>query len=86
MTDWDKPLDEAFEATPQQHLANLRAEAVIDFKNAAINELEKTVLVAHSGCRGTDSSDLDYIKVMETAEFDKFANQYAESIWQGEVE
>lgn len=26
--DWDAPLDEAFSTTPQQHLAELRAEAV----------------------------------------------------------
>lgn len=36
-TDWDKPLDEAFEATPQQHLAEIRAQAV----EQAVNETKK---------------------------------------------
>lgn len=71
--------------TPQRHVRELRADALFEFKNAVINELEKTVLVAHSGCRGTDASDLDDVKVIDASEFIQFTNQYADSILKGEV-
>lgn len=68
--------------SPQHYLAEIRAQAIDSFKDEVINELEETVLVAYSGCRGTDASDLDDVKVIRAEKFEKFADQYADSIRQ----
>jgi len=67
--------------TPQVNLAahdeEVAAKAVEEFSEFAVNELSKTVVVAYSGCRGTDGGDLSDLSFIETDEFLAVKTEYA---------
>ena len=139
--DWDAPLDEAFEKTPQHHLRQVRADAgrdgfiacaeiFLDLNEdqniyvqyqadqycdqvrrgkepkqasesaanllshiqsvagrdaikALIAEESTKLVVARSGCRGTDTGELTDVSAITVEDAERFANQYADSILAG---